>query len=255
MKSFSMMSDVNSSRSHTMVWFNLFLTHPRTTHMFFVPLSSSQICHSFVSALPWSFYRLCHGPWAFWCILSPSRICNSTCFWKMRLKQFYHWCFSSAVLEPWLFRWYLCYNFWFHILQDVLPSSPPVLRPFVVNQSNRQWYLHPVRDNAITSPAPAHTMAPTVTLCNLDVAVHVANVIRGLPKARTRRLKCRRHNGVNEMFWPSGLRLYPIDQTQKEKKGALKKKTDMSVKSNLTFQMSSDVRILGCHVLVVVSPF
>ena len=30
--------------------------------MFFVPLSSSQICHSFVSALPWSFYRLFHGP-------------------------------------------------------------------------------------------------------------------------------------------------------------------------------------------------
>ena len=65
-------------------------------------------------------------------------------------------------------------------------------------------------------------------------------------------MKCRRHNGVNEMFWPSGLRLYPIDLTQKEKR-SVKKKTDMSVKFNLTFRMSSDVHILGCHVLVVVS--
>ena len=72
---------------------------------------------------------------------------------------------------------------------------------------------------------------------------------------RTRRLECRRHNGVNETFWPSGLRLYPIDLTQKEKMERLKKNTDMSVKSNLTFQMSSDVHILGCHVLVVDSNF
>ena len=39
---------------------------------------------------------------------------------------------------------------------------------------------------------------------------------------------------------------------RRKKKKERQKKKDMSVKSNLTFRMSSEVHIPGCHVLVVV---
>ena len=185
--------------------------------MFFVPLSSSQICHSFVSALPWSFYRLFHGPLASWPrgVFFHHFVFAIPCVLHHALEVILPLVFFissfGALALPLVFVIHFAATYFARRPKVVSTSSQTVCgdsnRPPVVFASRQRQCYHLNSSCAYNGS-------------NVDIVqpVHAANGMCGLPEARARRLKCRRHNGVNETFWPSGLRLCPIDQTQKEKR-------------------------------------